>query len=565
MMADLARIKRNVAKMAGMNAPKADIDGYIASEGVTVEDVRNFKTQAAGMNATSFGQHLATGQQSQNIERAPQPAAPRPDLMTSTAATVNGLVASVPFLQEGTDALMGAGGMLMGKDYGETVRGLQDRRKQIAQTAPIARGAGQIGGMMLGTGLLGMTTKGAEALGLTGGFGKQLGNAALSTAGYEGLQGLSQGHTGGQLLTDMGVGAASGGLGSVAGQVVNKVGQGLANAATRGAQTKLTSKAIQNAASADDLFAAGSKLFDEATGGTPLQVTDNAYFRMLGDVQQATKKYRPNDLNNPEAVGLLRQLWQVGDELSAGTGVAVDFKDLHILRQSAQAVTQKGSASDQTKTIARLVVKSIDDFIGTMKPADIAGATDPKTAANALLTGISTWSKASKVSLIDEAIQRADTYKSGTEMGLKQAFTNLMRTDDFKRFTKIEQAAIREVAKGTTMQNALALLGRSGFSLGGGGGHNIIGGTMGAMAGAGALAPILGPFAPAASLGLSMGGAALGRAGADRIATKAAERAARVMATSNIPVARQAPNLLAPARVPLELLIRGGVPAASGR
>lgn len=44
-MADLARIKRNVAKMASMNAPKSDIDGYIASEGVSIEDVRNYKPQ----------------------------------------------------------------------------------------------------------------------------------------------------------------------------------------------------------------------------------------------------------------------------------------------------------------------------------------------------------------------------------------------------------------------------------------------------------------------------------------------------------------------------------------
>lgn len=42
-MADLARIKRNVAKMASMNAPEADIDGYIASEGVTIDDVRNYR------------------------------------------------------------------------------------------------------------------------------------------------------------------------------------------------------------------------------------------------------------------------------------------------------------------------------------------------------------------------------------------------------------------------------------------------------------------------------------------------------------------------------------------
>ena len=42
-MADLARIKRNVAKMASMNAPMEDIDGYIASEGVTIDDIKNFK------------------------------------------------------------------------------------------------------------------------------------------------------------------------------------------------------------------------------------------------------------------------------------------------------------------------------------------------------------------------------------------------------------------------------------------------------------------------------------------------------------------------------------------
>jgi hypothetical protein len=45
-MADLARIKRNVAKMAAQNAPETDIDGYIASEGVTVDDVRAFKPAA---------------------------------------------------------------------------------------------------------------------------------------------------------------------------------------------------------------------------------------------------------------------------------------------------------------------------------------------------------------------------------------------------------------------------------------------------------------------------------------------------------------------------------------
>jgi len=51
-MADLARIKRNVAKMVSQNAPESEIDGYIATEGVTVDDVRNFKPQQEQFGAT---------------------------------------------------------------------------------------------------------------------------------------------------------------------------------------------------------------------------------------------------------------------------------------------------------------------------------------------------------------------------------------------------------------------------------------------------------------------------------------------------------------------------------
>lgn len=50
-MADLARIKRNVSKMVSMSAPESDIDEYIQSEGVTIDDVRNFKLTPAAPQA----------------------------------------------------------------------------------------------------------------------------------------------------------------------------------------------------------------------------------------------------------------------------------------------------------------------------------------------------------------------------------------------------------------------------------------------------------------------------------------------------------------------------------
>lgn len=44
---DLDRIKRNVAKMAAQAAPESEIDGYIASEGATVEQIRAHKPAKA--------------------------------------------------------------------------------------------------------------------------------------------------------------------------------------------------------------------------------------------------------------------------------------------------------------------------------------------------------------------------------------------------------------------------------------------------------------------------------------------------------------------------------------
>lgn len=45
-MADLDRVKRNISRMISMNAPESDIDSYISSEGVTLEQVRAHKMGA---------------------------------------------------------------------------------------------------------------------------------------------------------------------------------------------------------------------------------------------------------------------------------------------------------------------------------------------------------------------------------------------------------------------------------------------------------------------------------------------------------------------------------------
>lgn len=507
--------------------------------------------------AIKAGQNIAYAGQYDN-----QP--PRPDLMSSIGATVQGLTGSVPGLNQASDALVAGGqsiGQMMGGqpvDFGANYNAIQKRRGQVAAQAPIAQTLGGIGGMMAMTGGIGALPGGAEALGIAGPWTQQLLNSTLSTAGYEGLQGLAHGHTGGQLLADEGIGGLSGLGGSIIGQGLNKAGEGISNALTKRAQNALTKTAIADAPAASDLFNAGSQLFDASTGGTPLQVTKDAYGRLLDSVQAATQDIRPNELTSKEGVGVLKKLVQVADEISAsGSNVAVDFKTLHVLRRSAQRVTQEAQATDESKAVAGLVVRKIDDFIKGLKPADIAGGTNPKEAANALMKGISIWHKASKVSLIEDAIQAADTYKSGTENGLKLSFLKLMKTPDYQRFTPIEQDAIRTVAKGTAGQNIAEALGKLGISFSGSAAHNILGGG-GATLGLGtALSPALGPLAYPAALGITTAVGAGGRAAAERMAMSGANRAAQIMATNSIPVAKQVPNLLKPLAGPISIAARG--------
>ena len=43
-MADIARIKGNIGKMISQNAPEADIDAYLAGEGVSLDELKGNKS-----------------------------------------------------------------------------------------------------------------------------------------------------------------------------------------------------------------------------------------------------------------------------------------------------------------------------------------------------------------------------------------------------------------------------------------------------------------------------------------------------------------------------------------
>ena len=501
---------------------------------------------------------LAAGSQaSQRFSGYTPGAAPgRPDLMGATAATLGGIVNSIPVLgplsQNVSDAMAGAGAALTGGDYGETVDAVRARREQLAQTNSIANAAGNVGGALATFGLAGSTKAGAEALGASGPLVQRVANSGLSMLGLGTADNLVRGQAPVEAMTNAaGPAAFSAGV-PVAGALIKKGAQGIANAATRSAQTALTNKAIVGAPTSSEIKSAASQMFETATGGNPIAVSDNAFFRFLGGVKQVADKFRINADNDKQAVGLLNTMMRIADDTANGT--VVDMKDLHLVRQLAGKVAQ--SAEGRDGEFARLVMRQMDDFIQTLKPADILGGADPSQAANSLMRGISTWSRANKVAAVEEAIRVGQLAASGPEKGVRNALRALMKNADvWRSFNKAEQQAIAEVVEGTAGSNLMKLVGTFGF------GNNVatngIGGAagiaLGGMAG-GPVGMVLGP---------AIGGMA--RKASEQMTDTLAQRALGAVATPNLPIAvqRQVPQALNQGVNLAELLARERAMAAS--
>tara|TARA_R110000822_G_scaffold27790_2_gene82669 strand:+ start:10548 stop:12686 length:2139 start_codon:yes stop_codon:yes gene_type:complete len=177
------------------------------------------------MQAASTASQRLTGKVSDLPSKQPA----RPDLFNSTMATVNGLAASVPFLQNTTDAIGGTISQLTGGDYQGYIDHQRQVRQGYADAAPLARVAGEVGGAIGSVGALGATKLGAEALGLAGNPWMRLGNSTLSSAGLAGADSLSRGETGADTLKTMGMGGAFGAAMPIVGAGVRAAGRSVRN------------------------------------------------------------------------------------------------------------------------------------------------------------------------------------------------------------------------------------------------------------------------------------------------------------------------------------------------
>ena len=206
-MADLAIIKSNVAKMVSMNAPERDIDRYIASEGVTIDDVRNYSDEQPLNN--DFAGKVATFTRGADF-----------GFGRKLGGLINALGAYP--VDRAAQALGVENTPSFTDRYNEIVKQANQAEQEYKENNPLGAAALELGGAVvnplnkLGVGFIG---KGASTLGKVARSGAVgAGTAALSGLGADGVQG-----------EDLATGAVLGSAIPVAGKALSPIGKALTN------------------------------------------------------------------------------------------------------------------------------------------------------------------------------------------------------------------------------------------------------------------------------------------------------------------------------------------------
>lgn len=352
-----------------------------------------------------------------------------------------------------------------------------------------------------------------------------------------------------------GIGAA---LGLVAPWLAKKGGDAIEGVL----QNRATSAAIKAAPSAAELKASSQQMF-QAVDKAGVTVDTNKFSGLVQQLVAQAKKDRINPNLDPKATAAYQEMIAALDDVQKN-GAALTISDMHTLRQIAQKAAM--SAEGRDAMFANRIVDGIDNFVtspgNTVLPKNQIGG-GSAAGGNELLQAISTWGRARRVGMIEEATYKAQNAASGFENGLRTEFRKLLQNPKTRaQFNKSEIQAIEAVANGTPASNFTRLLGQLGFDFGSG--RNFLGGAIGLGAGQ----TVGGPLGALAVGAVGAGARKLGQA----MTRGAAERAGKVVATPNIPQV-SLPRLPAPPMGALALpaidqireMMKGAKPATQGR
>lgn len=440
------------------------------------------------------------------------------------------------------DELVGAGaagiasltGMYPGQSFGDLYEAYRNREQgrveQFREDNPV---------VAYGTEIAASIPTAIAAGGGAVGNLSSLGARALASAGVGAAQGAVYG-AGAANPDERWQGARTGGIvGTVLGGLAPVAGNWLSNRVQAAAQNRATNAAIQSTPSAEQLRASAGSMFDQVRdAGTEIaQGPVRNFVTNAGNVLRGLGADR--DIT-PAGLAVFRRMVE---DLQGPVGL----QNIHVWRQLASNAAMS-SGGDQK--MGNTIIRMLDDFVENLRPSDLVvnnpalgqGAAGPLNRI--FLEAISTYRRAAKMGTLENAIRKAAEYQSGFESGLRNQFSNILRSDVLSRgFSEAEKQAMRRVSRGTTTGNILRLLGTFGVPT------DQARNWLGVLA-SGSIGTAMGGLPGAAAM-LGLGTAA--RAASGRIAQNAADRAVRVVGTPNIP---QVPPVNPAIPSPLEVIMR---------
>ena len=228
---------------------------------------------------------------------------------------------------------------------------------------------------------------------------------------------------------------------------------GMATAGGAAGLKNATAKAMANRGlqTTEEIRTAGGNLYKQMKQ-EGVVVSKQRFDKFKNDLKE---KFKDNEIDYK----LADQSKEALDLILSKNGT-IGFDKLDLMRRTASRPFQiKSNASDTDKRVAGELVRSIDNFIQTLD----SGTTGK--AASLLKQGQQLWSKQAKSGMIEQEIEKAKANAGPMNVKLDDALRarfNKLSKDEKRmgQFTPEEQTAIKKVAKGGLVPDALSVIGK---------------------------------------------------------------------------------------------------------
>jgi hypothetical protein len=255
-----------------------------------------------------------------------------------------------------------------------------------------------------------------------------------------------------------------------AGQVATGAGVG---AATGAAAEALNGNTAPEPPSTKDLKTAASEAYKTAED-QGVVIRQDSFQNAVADIKATAQKAGIDEGLHPKAMAVLARF-----DKDAAQG-PVTLEKAETLRRVASGALDSQAPSE--RRIAHIIVDRLDDYIGALKPADVASGVsgdpalisafnlptgDAAAATDALAQARDLYARSAKSAAVDRMVEKAKNAvganytAAGMDTALRQQFRALANNPRaFGRFSQAEQAAILQVVRGGPVQNTLRLIGK---------------------------------------------------------------------------------------------------------